>query len=150
MNEDTWRSIDERFRRRPQAKASPVDATEFDHAIELFAPKIDPDYREFVLRYGGGLVGPSPIYGLRKAGFLGTIGGKSTAPEITTWFREKRWPGIDDWLVFSVDQGGNPIGFATDCSVWLSDQTDFPQIIKLAQGFEDYLLKWCLKVMNVE
>ena len=149
MNEDTWQRIDERFRRRPQARASPVDPAEFDGAMQGLAQKLDPDYREFVLRYGGGLVGPNPIYGLRKAEWMGTIGEVSTAPDLTRLYREKRWPGVEHWFIFSIDQGGNPIGFAPDGTVWLSDQLDYQQIVQLASNFEDYLLKWCFKVRPV-
>ena len=111
---------------------------------------IDADYRQFVLRYGGGIVGATPIYGLRKAEFMGNVGGKNTAPEITAWFRERGWPVINNWLVFSIDQGGNPVGLAADGKVWLADQLDFKQIVQIATGFEDYLLKWCLRVESVE
>jgi hypothetical protein len=148
MDDETWAKLEEGFHRWPESKASPVDSGEFDQAMKAFEP-IDPDYREFVLRYGGGIVGSTPIYGLRIAEFMGTIGGKGTAPEVTRWFREKRWPGTDDWLIFAVDLGGNPEGLARDGSVWLSDQLDFRQIVQLASGFEDYLLKWCLKVRKV-
>ena len=148
MNATTWARIEADFSRWPKSKASPVDSDEFDEAMQSFGP-IDPDYREFVLRYGGGIVGPNPIYGLPKATFMGTVGGKSTAPDLTEWFRAKQWPGIDDWLIFAIDQGGNPIGFAKDGTVWLSDQLDFKQIVQLASGFEEYLLKWCLKVRPV-
>ena len=149
MEKSTWNSIEDRYRRWPQDRASAVEASEFDRAMAGFELNIDPDYRRFVLLYGAGFVGPNPIYGLRKAEFMGTIGGKSMAPEITNWFREKQWPGIDDWLIFSVDQGGNPVGFASDGTVWISDQLDFRQIVQIAKNFEDYLLKWCLRIKPV-
>jgi hypothetical protein len=149
MHGETWAKIEKGFRRWPKSRASAVDSAEFEQAMQAYGP-VDPDYREFVLRYGGGIVGPNPIYGLRRADWMGTIGGKSTAPDVTQWFREKKWLGIDDWLIFSVDQGGNPVGFAKNGTVWLSDQLDFKQVIQLASDFEDYLLKWCLKVRKVQ
>ena len=148
MMEETWERLDKDFRRWLQAKATPVDAAEFDKAMLSYVP-IDRDYREFVLRYGGAIVGPNPIYGLRKPEFMGTVDGRATAPEVTQWFRGKNWAGIDQWLIFSIDQGGNPIGFATDGTVWLSDQTDFRQVLQIASDFEDYLLKWCLKTRSI-
>ena len=148
MDQTTWVIIDVGFKRWPSSKASPVDPAEFDTAMQPYGP-FDPDYREFVLRYGGGMVGAVPIYGLRKAEFMGTIGGNGTAPELTLLFTTKRWPGIAEWFIFSVDQGGNPIGFNKDGTVWLSDQTDFRQIVQLASSFEDFLLKWCLKLRKV-
>src|SRR5262245_23923021 len=117
VNEETWETIEERYRRSPETKATAVAAAEFDQAMSVFGTRIDPDYREYVLRYGGGLVGPNPIYGLRRAEWMGAIGGNGTAPDITRWFRDKCWPGTQNWLVFSIDQGGNPIGFATDGTV---------------------------------
>ena len=149
MHDDTWRMIAGRFQQRPETKACPVDAEEFDRIMQQFGTRIDRDYREFVLRYGGGFVGPNPVFGLRKAEMMGTVGGKGTAPEITQWFKNRHWPGVEDWLIFSIDQGGNPVGFAPDGTVWLSDQLDFGQMVQLATGFEDYILKWCLKVRKV-
>jgi hypothetical protein len=150
MNDYTWKCMNDRFLRWPQSRAAPVDPADFDRAMSEFGQCVDPDYREFVLQHGGGLVGPTPIYGLRKEEMLGTVAGNATAPELTRYFRSKRWPGVEEWLIFSIDHGGNPIGFATDCSVWLSDQLDFGQIVRLASGFEDYLLKWCLYAVAVE
>ena len=67
MNSETWSIIDESFARWPESKASGVSADEFERGVAPFGPHLDPDYREFVLRYGGGIVGPNPIDGLRKA-----------------------------------------------------------------------------------
>jgi hypothetical protein len=150
MDETTWEKIDDRFQRWPQDRATSVDASEFEIAMAEFEPNIDTNYRRFVLLYGGGFVGPNPIYGLRRTATMGAIGGMSTAPEITRWFRNKHWPGTEEWLIFSIDQGGNPVGLAKDRTVWLSDQTDFRQIVRIASNFEDYLLKWCLKLRRVE
>lgn len=150
MDNTTWKRISDRFQRWPEDAASPVEASEFASAVKGFEPNIDPDYRQFVLMYGGGFAGPNPIYGLRRTATMGIIGGASTAPDITRWFRSKRWPGVDEWLIFSIDPGGNPVGFAKDHTVWLSDQTDFKQIVQIASNFEDYLLKWCLRLRKVD
>ena len=144
MDEQIWKIIEDQFRRFPNAMAAPVDALEFDGLIGVDGRRIDKGYREFVLRFGGGIVGAVPIYGLRRAKFMGTIGGAATALEVTEWFRRNRWPGVEKWLLFSSDQGGNPIGFDTDGMVWLSDQLDYKQVVQLASSFEEYLRKWCL------
>jgi hypothetical protein len=52
--------------------------------------------------------------------------------------------------VFSIDQGGNPIGFAKTGGVWLSDQLDFQQVMLIASNFEDYLLKWCFNTKPLD
>ena len=149
MNTTTWTAIEEGFSRWPASKAEAIEAAEFDQAMVSYGT-IDADYREFVLRYGGGILGARPIFGLRKAELMGTIGGNWTAPQITHWFKSRQWLGTKDWLIFSVDHGGNPIGFANDGTVWISDQMDFQQIVQLANGFEDYVLKWCLKLKSVD
>jgi hypothetical protein len=148
MNDTTWSALEKSFDRWPQSKASPVEPSDFDQAMQSYG-QIDADYREFVLRYGGGIVGSNPIYGIRMAEFMGTVGGARTAPDVTNWFRNQRWPGTDNWLIFSIDGAGNPIGFAADGTVWISDH-DSRQISQLASGIEDYLLKWCMRLRPVE
>jgi catalase (peroxidase I) len=71
-----------------------------------------------------------------------------TAPGITKLLRKKKCPGAMNWFVFSENNGG-PVGFAKDRTVWLYDM-DFGQIVQLASGFEDYLLKWCFHTRTVE
>ena len=78
MDEAIWTTIQARYHRFPKAMASPVSADEFDRVMAEFGLNIDPDYREFVLRFGGGFVGSEPIYGLRKAALMGNIAGKGT------------------------------------------------------------------------
>ena len=144
MSPDIWQSIDAFLLRWPDAKGGPVSEPEFESQIGKSHAGIDRDYREFVLRYGGAIVGPNPIFGLRLARRMSSVQGQTTAPEITRFFREKKWPGVDTWFVFSLEQDFNPIGFAPDNSVWVSDQLEFNQITKIAESFEDYVRRWCL------
>lgn len=146
MNQQTWDQIEAAFDRFPSGRCESISTSEFELAFAGF--ELPPDYREFILRYGAGLVGTYPIYGLRLAGAMGTIARKRTAIDLTLLFRERAWPGAENWFVFTVDQGGMPIGFATDGSVWISDG-DNNQIQKLADDFEDFILKWCLRTKSV-
>lgn len=143
MNKETWALIDRQYQRFPSDHANGIEPSEFDASFAKF--QTTSDYRDFVLRYGGGLVGTYPIYGLRLAEDMGMIEKKATAPEITEVFRKRKWPAVEGWLVFSVDQSGNPIGLLPDGSVSISDGAR-AQVQRLSSTFEGFLLKWCLKV----
>ena len=119
-----------------------MTSDEVDHAsCELGLP-FPADYREFLLRYGGGEPGPYPIMGIRAAQSMSPT---STVVEENRHFRAANWPGIDEWLIISVDQGGNPVGIASDGAVYVSD-TDYNEIIRLGNDFEDFLRRRCLKL----
>ena len=148
MNKETWKMIEQFYLKYRNAYASPVKPELFDSLVQPYCANLDPDYREFVLRYGGGLVGSDAIYGLREAKMIGRPYGKATAPELTQLFRDKNWPGVANWFIFTIPNG-NPVGFEKDGTVWISD-INFGQISQLAENFEDYLLKWCLRVRKVE
>jgi SMI1 / KNR4 family (SUKH-1) len=146
MKKSTWNLITEKYDQRPSYHSNGVAVEDFEKAFANFS--VPDDYREFVVRFGGGFIGTYPIYGLQLADSMGTIGRKCTAVEITAWFRERKWPGVEDWLIFSIDQSGNPVGFAADHSVWISDIAPL-QVQKLGNDFEDFVLKWCLRVRDV-
>jgi hypothetical protein len=143
MRIETWSLINQGFQKFRSSWAECIGASEFDEAFVGFP--FTPEYRDFVLRYGGGFVGTYPIYGLRLAESMGMIEQKSTAPEITKFFREQKWPGAENWLIFSIDQSGNPIGFDASGAVWISDSLG-PAIVKLGDSFEDFLRKWALRI----
>jgi hypothetical protein len=101
MNPETWSLINRGISRFRSSWSEHVDGHEFDKAFAGLP--MTEDYREVVLRYGGVIVGTYPIYGLRLAQAMGTIARKGTAPEITTLFRDRKWPGVENW--FSVFYG---------------------------------------------
>ena len=78
---------------------------------------------------------------------MGTIERKVSAPDITKVFRKNDWPAVENWLVFSVDQSGNPVGLAADGSVWISDGAR-AQVQKLANTFEEFLIAWALPLQT--
>jgi hypothetical protein len=59
-------------------------------------------------------------------------------------FRIQGWLGIESWLIISVDHGGNPIGFAPDGQIWISDH-DFGVVKPIAQDFEDFIHNYCFR-----
>lgn len=143
MRPETWQAIDEMFREDPVLRAGEVSYEEIDAAAAQAGFQLDLDYREFVHRYGGAIVGPYRIYGLRSAPAMGRKG--NSVFEITRDFRRQRWPGVDDWLVISIDHAGNPIGIDKDGKVWISDH-DAGVVEPIANSFEEFLRKRCLNM----
>jgi hypothetical protein len=131
------------YERFPFMKAGPVDAAEIDAASQELAMPFPSDYRDFLCRYGGAMAGPYPIFGVRRAAAMAQAEG--SVVEITRSFKEKRWPGIEGWAIFSMDHAGNPIGLDKEGRVWISDH-DFGVVEAICDSFEDYLRKRCLKL----
>jgi hypothetical protein len=71
--------------------------------------------------------------------------GEGSALEVTDRYRRQGWRGVEDWLIISMDHAGNPIGLTRDGKIWISDH-DFGQVTVIANSFEDYLRKQCLKL----
>src|SRR2546428_5537635 len=119
MREETWNAIEPMFARFLFMRADGVDISEIDAASQELGIPFAGDYREFVHRYGGAIVGPYPIFGLRRADPMAMNEG--SVLEVTRRFQEKRWPGTESRVVFSIDHAGNPVGLDSDGKVWLSD-----------------------------
>jgi hypothetical protein len=145
MRPETWQAIDEMFREDPVLRAGEVPYEEIDAAAAQAGFQLDSDYREFVHRHGGAIVGPYPVYGLRRAHVMGRKEG--SVFDLTRDFKRQRWPGVHDWLVFSIDHAGNPVGLGKDGKVWISDH-DAGVVEVIANSFEDYLRKRCLNLTD--
>ncbi len=143
MKDDTWQLLERDFVRFPILRAEPVTPEEVDEASAAVGLPFPADYREFLLRYGGAVVGPFPILGLRKAYVMGE--GAWNVVEVNRGYREDGYPGINQWLLISIDQAGNPFGIAPDGRVWVSDH-DFGQTEVVADSFEEFLRRRCLEV----
>ena len=117
MKPQTIAQLDELFRAMPLLVGTPVAREEIDAAEKQIGMPFDADYREFIARYGGAMVGSWPILGLRSSEVMGA----ETVLEVTWTFRADGWSPTEDWLVISVDLAGNPIGLNAKGEVWLSD-----------------------------
>jgi len=144
MRSDTLEVLEQKFRESPFLKGGTVPREEIDQAAAALGATLPPDYIEFVEKFGGGIVGPYPIFGLRKVNAMGRV---FSVVSITKDFRQQNWRGTENWVVVSEDHAGNPIGLAPDGKVWISDH-DFGQITIVAESFEDYVRKKCLKMPN--
>jgi hypothetical protein len=132
---ETIRRLDALFAEHPVLVAEPGPPDEIDRAEARIGMKLDPAHREFIARYGGAMVGHLPIFGLRVSEVMGI---DDFLAEVTARFRADGWTPTDQWIVFSYDQGGNPIGLDAAGAVWVSDH-DAGEVIQLAATFEDFL-----------
>ncbi len=114
----------------------PVSAAEIDAAEQQVGVKFTPDYREFLERYGGGMVGSLPVIGLRQAEVMDP----ETVVEITARFRADGWEQTYEWVIISEDLAGNPIGLTEKGEVWVSDH-DFGETVMVAPTFEQFVLQ---------
>ena len=145
MKQETIRKLDEDFQKHPVTVSGPVAMSEVSALEQQAGFSLPQDYKEFVARYGGGIVGPYSVYGLRGADAMGDD--EASALEVTRKFRNQGWRGTETWLVISTDHAGNPVGLDKDGKVWISDH-DAGVVEIIANSFEDYLRKRCLKMTD--
>jgi hypothetical protein len=143
MRNETLKTLEDFFQKNPFMKAGAVSRVEVDAAFIRFRFTLPEDYLSFVETYGGAIVGPYPIFGLRKAAPMGIE--EASALDVTRHFVKQRWPGTENWLVISTDHSGNPVGLASDGQIWISDH-DNGQVTVIAPSFESFLREWCLKL----
>ena len=143
MRRDTLDTLERMFQESPVMCAGGVDRTEVDTLQSQIGFELPLDYREFLEKFGGAIVGPYSVYGLRASEAMGDD--ESSAMKVTERFRADGWPGTDSWLVVSIDHSGNPVGLDRDGKIWISDH-DAGALQVLTSTFEDYLRKWCLNL----
>jgi hypothetical protein len=141
---DTLSRVREHFTKYPIACAGAATMMAVSEIESVVGFALPGDYKDFLLAFGAGVVGPYPIYGIGLAELM-------TENELSAWivtrnFRKKKWPGAENWLVVSQDHAGNPVGIDCDGVVWISDH-DFGGVTKLFDTFEQYLRCACLKLV---
>jgi hypothetical protein len=142
MNRELLAKIVADFRRHPITVAGPPDASEIEKLEHWVGFALPPEYKEFVSKFGAGIVGPFPIYGVGRAEVMSSS--EASAIDQTVFFRSQGWPGTEKWLVISTDHSGNPMGLDAHGKVWISDH-DFGGIDLLAESFEVFLRDVCLR-----
>jgi len=143
MRNETWQALDDLFSRTPILKAEEVESNEIAAAECEVGVALADDFKEFVRRYGGAIVGPFRVFGLRRAIPMGR--NEASFVEITKSFRQQRWPGVEKWAIISTDHAGNPVGLDAEGKVWISDH-DAHAVQTIAANFEAYLRKQCLNL----
>jgi len=141
MNQKTIQKLNKVYADFPFSKATKPALIEDVKLLESnLGFDLPEDYKQFLSLYGAGSVGRNPIFGFGSSKDMGLSQG--SAWDETLLHREQKWQGTENWLVFSVDRSGNPIGLDCNGAVWVSDH-NYGSIDKLADSFEDYLWKWC-------
>lgn len=136
MNPFVWNRLDAEYERFPILKAGPVSRAEVEEAAKAVGLKFPAAYEEFLERYGSAMLGPYPIFGLRP---VEPMGEAWSVVEMNRRFRDEGWPGLDDRLIFTHDQGGNPIAVSSSDGVWIVDH-DHGGLAKLSPSFESFVI----------
>lgn len=123
--------------------AGPVPRQEVDDLERATGFALSADYKTFVERFGGAIVGAFSVLGLRASQAMGKD--EASALTATQRFRKQKWPGTQNWLVISSDHAGNPLGLDKQGRVFIYDH-DVGAIEKIADTFEEFLRSWCLKL----
>lgn len=144
MMQDIWERLEIEFAQFPILKVGTVTKEEIDSASLSLGIPFPEDYREFLLRYGGAIVGPYSIFGLRA---VEPMGNQWSVTEVNQHYRAEKWPGVEKWLVISRDHAGNPMGIEKDGRVLVSDH-DTGDISPIASSFEDFIRRQCLSIRD--
>ena len=140
MKFETWKKLDSLFEKYEFLKSSVVPENEIFDAEKRLNVKFDADYFSFLRRYGGAIVGPYPIFGLRKV--MPMDHALWSIVKVTNHYRNEGRLGVDDWYIVSVDHSDNPIGINIDGVVYKSNH-DFGVTEIVNNTFEEYLTR-CL------
>jgi len=141
MDGDILSRVESSLKPHPELWAGEVSASDVEKLQEFSGFRLPECYRSFVMRFGGAIVGPYPVYGLRGADAMGTD--ESSAIAVTKRFRDQHWPGSEQWLVVSIDHAGNPIGLDREGRIWISDH-DAGVVEIVCADFNEYLRVRCL------
>jgi hypothetical protein len=142
MKKDTWDKLEDMFKQSPVMRGESVEDDEIKKMTDSIGFALPSGYIEFVKLYGGAIVGPFSIFGLRAADAMGDD--EASAIDVTKRFRDEGWAGTEKWLVISMDHSGNPVGLDQEGKIWISDH-DAGEVSLLADNFEAYLRNFCLK-----
>ncbi|MBM3846572.1 MAG: SMI1/KNR4 family protein, partial [Verrucomicrobia bacterium] len=131
MRSDTIATLESEFAEFPRCRAEEVPQEEIDSAARLLGLVFPDDYQEFLRLYGGAVVGPYEIFGLRKAKAMGNL---FSVVEATNKFRKWEIPETTNWLIVSVDLGGSWVGITPEGAVRKWDH-DYGEFVNLADSF---------------
>ena len=140
MKEATWDKLEKQFEEFPSMKAGIVQESEIELIEKKMGVQFTSDYKEFISKYGGAIIGPFPIYGLRHAELMDDeLWSVST---VTKHFIDEGWVEMSGTYIISTDHSDNPIGVNKNGEV-ISYDHDSMEMLSVADSFEGYLEK-CL------
>jgi len=133
----TIRRLEELFAEWPILVAGPVEASEVDSIASELGVPLPADYRWFVTRYGGAMVGSGPVFGRRCAEVMGVE--RFDVVAVTQHFRRDGWPTVDEAIVVSEDGFGNPVCMSSEGRLWVHDH-DVGAVTSEWDSFETFVL----------
>lgn len=141
MTNATLSLLDADFAKYPMLVAGPPQEAEMAKLEAAIGFALPADYRAFVKRYGGAIVGAYSVFGIGASDEMGDD--EASAMQMTERFRAQKWPGTEDALVISMDHAGNAVTLGRDGQVNRFDH-DSGTAERLAESFEGFVLNWCL------
>jgi SMI1-KNR4 cell-wall len=145
MTPDTLARLKNEFESFPIMVAESLPTIEeIEQASSELGIPFTSDYIAFLRLFGGAMVSAYPIFGLRPVPIMGKQ--RWSVVEMTKLCRQESIPCTDNWVVFSEDLAGNPVGFDISGIVWTHDH-DFGGIARLYDSFEQYVRERCLKIV---
>ncbi|MBA3707847.1 MAG: SMI1/KNR4 family protein [Planctomycetes bacterium] len=143
MKQEIWNAITQGFEKHPVTRSPTRPSAEQVAAAEqALKVQFADDYRDFILRYGAGIVGSQSVIGIGRAEAMGKQ--EASVSDATFFFRKEAWIGVNDWYVISIDGSGNPIGVDRNGEVHTSDH-DARKVVRLCGSFEEWIERICLK-----
>jgi hypothetical protein len=146
MNKHLIDLLNKGFEEFPSSKAEKVAYDEIEQVFKNIGFNLPSSYKEFIHLYGGAMVGPYPVYGIRASKDMDED--EYSSIEVTQHYKKEGWfntvwsrPG--KYLVISMDHCGNPIALDEEGKVWIFDH-DVRSTDLIANDFEEFLAKWCL------
>jgi len=115
----------------------PVPYSEIEEAERRLGVSFPDDYRDFIHRYGGAVIGGTSILGLRQPPLM-----PDEPPFVTDESLQSRseLPApYNKIVVISIDGFGNPIGFVPPDPSIIIFNYDFGGRSVLAPSFEEYV-----------
>ena len=143
MKPDTWKELEDYYAEFPRSRAVGVEVPEIQAAADTLGVVFPEDYRAFLTRYGGGNVGSYYLAGLRR--WESAPNDAWNVIDQTMHFRNQKWPGTENWAIFTADGSGNPIGFDDQGRIWLSDH-DSHEFVGLEVSFELWIRCWATEL----
>ncbi len=142
MQDSTHQALQRFYTQFPETVATGVPNAEILLVSSHLAIPFPEDYMDFLECYGGGYAGSYAVAGLREWVLASD---DWHIESLTRRFKKMKFPGVENWAIFSDDGCGNPIGFDAQGLIWLSDH-DSCECVCLERTFEDWLRRWALAI----
>lgn len=146
MMRETLQDVERYFRQSPELRGEPATQDVIDEAQRILGCRFSQSYVEFLSRFGCGVIGADPIYGLGPEK-VDAMGIDDSVVKQTQRFRAQKWPSVENWYITSADGRGNPVGINVDGKVRLVDH-DVGDVVVVAEDFDSFLRQKLARVFG--